>query len=447
MEYKPTEIRFLCRTTVIILAIGLLIRYTLGFFLTYTYDIHSWAIIISNMESGNGLYGVSGYNYAPVWGYILGFFSQISEFFGMGFFGERITDALFVEDYEEWFLSAYATGLGFNFAIKTMLFMIDIVTGYVLWWIVADRYDDRRKADMAFCLWFLCPFVISVSAVGAIFDALSALLTMIAIAFMVRGKYFPAGFVITTVSIMKLFPGLLVFLLCAYVLKKHGLNRKGIEALGWAVAGGLVAAIIILLPNILEGTFVDCFGFILNRATSGMGALMGNVVRYGTILAYCAILIVSIILAYQFYHKKDKNEDADGLDNRFLYTVLMTFAVLFLFPATPQYILLITPFLIMACIRNRAFMKPFIILMIGTTMFSISMNTANLLSISAYTDLMSLSTYVSLIGMTFDTGFNGITVASILYYGGAALQWIGILATVILTYTQLYESQLTLKKS
>ena len=47
---------FFRKEVLIVLIIGLAIRYFVGFFLTYTYDVHSWALIISNFESGNGLY-------------------------------------------------------------------------------------------------------------------------------------------------------------------------------------------------------------------------------------------------------------------------------------------------------------------------------------------------------------------------------------------------------
>ena len=119
--------KFLCKQILCVIAIGLLIRYILGFTLTYTYDVHSWALIISNFEAGLGLYDISGYNYAPVWGYILGTFSTVLDAFGIGFFGERITDGLIMESQTEWFLSAYAPSIPFVIAFKTMLYLIDIV--------------------------------------------------------------------------------------------------------------------------------------------------------------------------------------------------------------------------------------------------------------------------------------------------------------------------------
>ena len=74
---------FLRKDVLIVLALGLVIRYVVGFFLTYTYDVHSWALIISNFESGNGLYDVAGHNYTPTWGYVLGTFSVVAEALGL----------------------------------------------------------------------------------------------------------------------------------------------------------------------------------------------------------------------------------------------------------------------------------------------------------------------------------------------------------------------------
>ena len=39
--------------------------------LSMIYDTNYWALVIRNIDSGNGLYGLDGYFYTPVWGYLL----------------------------------------------------------------------------------------------------------------------------------------------------------------------------------------------------------------------------------------------------------------------------------------------------------------------------------------------------------------------------------------
>ena len=62
---------FFCKTMILFIIIGFALRMIVGTLLTYNYDVFSWALIISNIQEGSGLYDVTGYNYPPVWGYFL----------------------------------------------------------------------------------------------------------------------------------------------------------------------------------------------------------------------------------------------------------------------------------------------------------------------------------------------------------------------------------------
>ena len=171
----PTTDRrgFLCRDILIILAVGLVVRYVVGVFLTYSDDVQSWALTIANFEAGGGLYGLAGYNYAPPWGYILGFVSVIGEFFGVDMFGSRLTDALPAEQYSDWVAESLVPSLEFALMVKTVFFVSDILVGYLVYRIIMDRCDDQRKAVIGFGLWFLCPFVITAGAAQGMFDTIS----------------------------------------------------------------------------------------------------------------------------------------------------------------------------------------------------------------------------------------------------------------------------------
>ena len=67
---------FLCRTMILVIVVGIAIRLAVGALLTYNYDVYSWALIISNIQAGSGLYDVTGYNYPPVWGSYLALLGQ-----------------------------------------------------------------------------------------------------------------------------------------------------------------------------------------------------------------------------------------------------------------------------------------------------------------------------------------------------------------------------------
>ncbi len=416
----------------IIIVIGIALRLVIGTFLTYTYDVHSWALIISNFESGNGLYDVAGYNYAPPWGYILGSISVIGEFFGVDLFGERFTDALPIEQYTDWFYTSFVTSIEFNLMVKAALFVFDLIAGYLLYWIVLNRTDDPRKAVIGFGLWFLCPFVIAVSSVGGMFDSLTAILTMLCIIFLMKDRYLLAGMMLGTATILKLFPGLLLFVLVAYVFLKNRNNGLAIRRTVEAAIGALMMIAVLLMPQILDGTLSDCFAFITSRATNNIGSGLGDIERYGTIIAYLGILFVSILLARHTY--KSNTGDANGL---ILTIVLLNLAVLFLYPSAPQYMLLITPFIILQTILvDRRYFRPLLILMIGTTMFALSANVTNLISIAEYTNITSVDSVLYAMSL-FQKEFLGISATSIMYYGGAVIQYIGTVMIPV-TYYMLY---------
>ena len=412
--------RFLRKDVLIVLALGLVIRYVVGFFLTYTYDVHSWALIISNFESGNGLYDVAGHNYTPTWGYVLGTFSAIAEALGLDVFGERLTDALPVEGYDGWFYSASVPTVAFALAVKTMFYIVDVAVGYAIFWIIRERTSDERKAAIGFALWFLCPFVIAVGGIGGMFDTFTVLLTLLTVIFLMRDRCLLAGMCLGTAALMKIFPGVLVFVMIAYVLLKHRGDGKTVPALVQSFVGLAAMIVVMLIPQILDGTLPDCFGFLSSRAGDGMG-VGGDMITYATFAVYAAIFAVTILLAYRMAH--GKGTDPDGT----LLTMLMVnAAVLFLYPSTPQYILLLAPFLIMQIVlTDRRYRIPYIVLAVGTTMFALGGNATFLLSVAGFTDLVPMDAVLAGTDWFLTPGWLGIVPISVIYYGGGVLQYIG----------------------
>ena len=75
------------------LAIHLLIM-----LLAMVYDSDYWAIVIRNINAGEGLYGMEGYYYTPVWGYILGLVSAFQNAcLSLGDSAVRVFDVIYFE--------------------------------------------------------------------------------------------------------------------------------------------------------------------------------------------------------------------------------------------------------------------------------------------------------------------------------------------------------------
>lgn len=426
----PTTDRrgFLCRDILMILAVGLIVRYVVGVFLTYSDDVQSWALTIANFEAGGGLYGLAGYNYAPPWGYILGFVSVIGEFFGVDMFGSRLTDALPAEQYSDWVAESLVPSLEFALMVKTVFFVSDILVGYLVYRIIMDRCDDQRKAVIGFGLWFLCPFVITAGAAQGMFDTISVLLTLLCVYMVMRDRCFLAGMLMGTAVFLKLFPAFLVFVLIGYILLRHRSDGSWKMMLIRAAAGVLVMTAIIFTPQVADGTLSESFSFLTSR-TENMGSGLGPLVGYLTIAAYLAILIVSMLLGNSV--RTSKTSDPDRV---LLVMLLVNVAVVFLYPSSAQYMVLLVPFLTFQILMtSRRYMGPMVLMMVGVTMFALSRNAVNLLTVAGFTDLVSMDTVLAAIEWFQQPILLSFSATDILHIGGV-MEYIGILWTLYVFY-------------
>lgn len=422
---------FFTKRVLLFILIGLTIRFVLGFLLTYGYDCSSWAVTISNIQAGFGLYDMAGYNYAPPWGYVLAAISMLTNIAGVSSFGTIPLDALEM-DYMFGSLfgiarstpfSPIATDLAFNMLFKTFLFAIDVVTGYLVFWIVRYYTDDVRKAEFAFGAWMLCISTIVVVAVGGMFDSLSLLLMLMSFVFLIKDRYVLSGTVLGLAVLLKLFPAFVIFVFIVYVLMKcRGSVREFVRPAAAYALGLVLAFVIVMWPNFLDGNIEACFAFITSRATSGTGAGLGDLEKYGSILIYTAVLVLELIVARDMYRNGTFSE-------RCLLTYfMMAVAVIFVSPSTPQYIILLIGVMIIFATVNdrREFMHPFLILMVGATMFFLTTGPTNLLSLATYTDWLSIGQVVDW-SMAMMVGSYDLSLSNILYFGGGVLQYAGVI--------------------
>lgn len=384
--------RFLCKGILAVILIGLVVRMAAGALITYNYDVYHWALTISNFEAGNGLYQTAGYYYTPVWGYILGIFSRFYELFGVDMLGERFTDLLFVEDVAT--ISphtAFVTSIPFNTAVTAMMALVDLTCAYLIFWIVRETYD-LRKAKICFAAWFLCSFVIVVGSIGGMFDSISALMTLLCICMLMRGKEFLAGSLFATAVLLKLFPAFLIFIFIAYIIVKHREEWK-IRVLK-ALLGAVVFTGILMAPMVMQGTLMDSMSFIIAR-TSSDALYCADLVRLGTPVAYILAVIMAMVLGYFFIKKEHKNVERALL----IYSFYMM-AILFLIPGAPQYQLLLFPFLvIMAICVDGRFRIPMAIVFLLSSIHMLSPLVMDFVSMAVYTDILSLQDWTAFYNM------------------------------------------------
>ena len=369
-----------------ILILGLAIRLVFVPVFTYPFDIEHWGVILQNTESGNGLFGLTGYFYTPAWGYILGFEDLIINLLPGMTYGERFTDLLEIEGMV--FPYQTATTPVFNFAMKLPLILVDVLVGYLIYRLVMSECGDERKAAIGFGLWFLCPIVIYMSSVQAQFDCISALLTLLCVLLVRRNLFFLAGVIFTIAALIKFFPAFCIFLLCVYVVKATP-GRLSWKNLFLSVSGAVLTALVIFLPQILDGTVMNAFSFVFGRTSEYDLMLMLR--TYPFIAVTLVMLVVLAIFAWRMDDARRKQD--------FLVLILAMLSICTIFSPGPQYWIVYLPLLsyYIACRdRNRALLICMIAMAILTTTAAFFNNSFSLLTTaSEYLHLCEPQTVIS----------------------------------------------------
>jgi hypothetical protein len=371
-----------------ILILGLAIRLVFAPVFTYPFDIEHWGVILQNTESGNGLFGLTGYFYTPAWGYILGFEDLIINLLPGMTYGERFTDLLEIEGMVFPYQTATTTTPVFNFAMKLPLILVDVLVGYLIYRLVMSECGDERKAAIGFGLWFLCPIVIYMSSVQAQFDCISALLTLLCVLLVRRNLFFLAGVIFTIAALIKFFPAFCIFLLCVYVVKATP-GRLSWKNLLLSVSGAVLTALVIFLPQILDGTVMNAFSFVFGRTSEYDLMLMLRTYPFITVT-----LVMLVVLAIFAWRMDDARRKQD-----FLVLILAMLSICTIFSPGPQYWIVYLPLLsyYVACRdRNRALLICLIAMAILTTTAAFFNNSFSLLTTaSEYLHLCEPQTVIS----------------------------------------------------
>lgn len=377
---------FFKRPLVIILILGFLIRIILIPLATYNYDIPFWATTIQHAQSTGSLYELDGYYYTPVWGYILGFLGMIANFlFGIPSYG-IMADSLIPSTAADWdYYGTIVVSPEFSIFIKSVLTIFDVLCGYLIYVIVKKFGYDDKKATLAFGLWFLCPIVIYTTAVHGMFDNISILFMLLTLLMLIDRRYFLAGVMFSMAAFTKYFPVYLIFILFVYMIRMNEGRDAKIKATILAITGFIVTMFMILLPQFLEGSILDVFGFVSNRVTytnNTAESLWSQIASDGYLVVSILqplIFALLIFIAWKVYKMDDKT-----FRNSFMLMVLLSSAVIFLWTPAPTYLMLILPFLIYVVVTaetpaRRRYMIPLILMSITSTLYAIWMHNYSLL--------------------------------------------------------------------
>ena len=427
---------FFCKTMILFIIIGFALRMIVGTLLTYNYDVFSWALIISNIQEGSGLYDVTGYNYPPVWGYFLAVLGQFTDLLGMDVLAERFPDLIFTEsEVANNPHLAFTTTVSFNALVAFMMALFDLITAYTIYIASKLIFHDERNGLIGAAVWMLCPFAIAVGAIGPMFDCLSGAIALICVILLMKDQELLAGMLFAMSVFLKFFPAYLLFIFVAYIIVKHRDDFK--KRILTAIIGAAIMSGVIMLPHILDGHLLDSFSFLISRAEVSNGPF-GVLEQIGPVAFYLIAFVAEILLARHFIKKEHEDVDKDFL----IYTFISAMITL-MYPGTPQYVLFGAPLLVVAafCV-NPKYKIPLIVLMFGTTLFVLCSSTAELTSIMEYTDLLSYDTWYSMNSWMMNTEIFGLNMFIILSTIGGIIQYLGILlVALIIGQRFLYKNQ------
>lgn len=398
--------------------------------LAFTFDTNYWAIVTKNIQMGQGLYGLDGYYYTPVWGYVLGFVSMFDSFFlDIGELGIRLMDMLGYEDGNFMDFSANVTSIGFMMSYKLVLFLFDLALAYMLYWLIGDVTKDERKARIAFLLAFLCPTIFTAYAVLGMPDIISATMLMLAVVMMRRGHPMSAGAFFAVAVLNKFFPAFVFFPIVGYAFSMANDRREGLIDVTKAAAGALLMVIVIMLPHMSDGNILSAFSFITDRATvSSDSGVFGYAKSYTAILVALIALAVSFVLGLRLA----KNRSGDPID-RFMWYSLVSLTVMFVYPPNPQYLASLFPFLIYCIIvMPKGLLRSWGLLSIGGTMQSASALATLLLPLAVFTDLIPIDAVMTATEMLY--GNLPMTYMEMFAIVGNLIQYIGLLSILYYVY-------------
>lgn len=412
-----------------ILAVAIAVRIVLMPLLTYDYDIYHWGLIIENIQSGNGLYDTAGYYYTPVWGYILGSMSYIMDsLLSIDTFGVHFTELIPVENLSYRFHIATITTIEFNVFIKAFLVITDIAVALLLYNLTEERTHDGIKALTAAEIWLFSLPVIYMSAIQAQFDSMSALLLLMTVYLVYHDRTFLGGMMFATAVLLKFFPAFCILVFIGYLYVKHKDDGLAMRKIASAAIGAGLMTLILIMPQILDGTWSDALSFITGRM-GGDEALPVIIWKYlGT-----AIMIAGMIWCGIRMFRTEENID----DSFFGYT-LIALALSILTSLAPQYMIVFLPILAMIIAEGRQDLyRSWFLMTFGAFFAALSLNNMSLLlSLSEFSDLISPDWVVSSMEWMESIRIGGVTSVEIMNAVGVTIQMIGLISMIFIFFRE-----------
>lgn len=229
----------------------------------FHYDSEHWVYTIDSIESGNGIYGLNGFYYPPLYGYILSFLALMSDMFGIPITGINPidTDAPVVLGKFMYYHPA------FSVIFKLIDALAAVAIGYMIYVLVKDCTGREDTAYKSALIWYFCPIVIQMVGVQGQFDVLAILTALMCIIALRKKSYFLAGALFATSVLIKVFFAPCIVALVLYIWLCEKDMKKTVRYTVYAAVGALLVTVLTYIPLVLDGTWQYSITFITDRAS------------------------------------------------------------------------------------------------------------------------------------------------------------------------------------
>ncbi len=387
------------KIVLIALILGLAVRLILIPFTSSPFDVAAgWAAVIEEIYAGNSLYDAEMYKYTPVWGYVLSVLAYVADLIGMDSFGEMFTTIY--PGKELTYGYGFITNPAFNTLVKAPALIFDILAAFAFYRLAMDITNDRRKAEISFALWFLCPVVIMSSAILCMFDSIVVFFAVEALILLRRKEMLLAGIFIALSILTKAFFAILLPLVIVYLLSDPdlGLNAR-LKNLAKSAAGAVAVFLLVYAAPLLCGEFSDSMWFLTSRSEgySSSGVINLTSLGFNNVFFYVPVILLLILISCIVMARSRRDRD-----KTLLILVAMTSSLLFCFPFvsyTPTYgVMLLLPVILLYCIWGRIAMIPWVLLLFFVFHWAAHYWETSFYPLAAFTDLISMSDIVEEMG-------------------------------------------------
>lgn len=322
------RVAFMKHPILYLLVLGVVVR-ALVMCTAVIYDSEFWAVVIRNIETGNGLYGADGYYYTPVWGYILGLVAAFQDaVLSLGDSAVCVFEIIPIGGTVLRNTTAVATSIAFNFCIKVPLMFVDLLMAYLVYILVKDMSGSNENAVFAFALTWMSPILLMSSGVVGMPDSLAATFAVLSVILVRRGQSFFAGLAFALGVLTKFFPLFLVFILIAYLASKYkGDMKRILKEISLAMVGAVLAIVTVFLPQVMEGNLPLAFQFITDRI-GGVDMTQTKFLIFIAVGIVAVGVLVAIVLGISNILEKRHISGEGKIDRKLASCIVLVVAVL-----------------------------------------------------------------------------------------------------------------------